>query len=134
MCRNVIENMALSTSLFTVCVCVCVCVLSSVPSFEASKYPITNGEFLEFATAGGYSRRNLWTDEGWQWVQERQARHPTFWICSHGFTPPAVLLSPVACLNPYTLRYFDTSRRATEAAVGLLNSKIAILISSILTK
>ena len=57
----------------------------SVPSFEATKYPITNGQFLEFVVAGGYTRRDLWSDEGWRWVQSRQARHPTFWICAHGF-------------------------------------------------
>jgi len=63
----------------------------SVPSFEATKYPITNGEYLEFVVDGGYGRRDLWSDEGWQWVQQRQARHPTFWICSHGFTSPEFL-------------------------------------------
>lgn len=62
--------------------------LHSVPSFEASKYPITNGEYLEFVVAGGYTRQDLWSKEGWEWVHSRQARHPTFWICSHGFTSP----------------------------------------------
>ena len=64
----------------------------SVPSFEASKYLITNGEYLEFVVAGGYARRDLWSNEGWQWVQSRQARHPTFWICSHGFYVTGVAL------------------------------------------
>ena len=37
---------------------------SSVPEFEATKYLITNGEFLEFVKDNGYQRRELWTDEG----------------------------------------------------------------------
>ena len=36
----------------------------SVPEFEASQYLVTNEEFLEFVNEGGYSRQELWTDEG----------------------------------------------------------------------
>ena len=36
----------------------------SVPTFEASEYKVTNGEFLEFVESGGYHQRELWTDEG----------------------------------------------------------------------
>ena len=35
-----------------------------VPTFEASKYKVTNGDFLEFVRSGGYQNRELWTDEG----------------------------------------------------------------------
>jgi 5-histidylcysteine sulfoxide synthase len=55
-----------------------------VPEFEASQYLVTNGEFLEFVESGGYSNRDLWTEEGWKWVEFRGARHPTFWVCSEG--------------------------------------------------
>eukprot|EP00731_Ephydatia_muelleri_P018195 Em0011g235a len=55
-----------------------------VPEFEGSKYLITNREFLGFVQAGAYSRQDLWTKEGWEWVQFRQAQHPTFWVCSNG--------------------------------------------------
>ncbi|RUS75386.1 hypothetical protein EGW08_016848, partial [Elysia chlorotica] len=56
----------------------------NVPSFEASQYLVTNREFLEFVTQGGYQSRDLWTTEGWKWVQYREARHPTFWVCDQG--------------------------------------------------
>ena len=36
----------------------------SVPEFEASQYPVTNGEFLEFVESGGYHNRDLWSEEG----------------------------------------------------------------------
>ena len=39
----------------------CAC---SVPEFEASKYLVTNKEFLQFVEDGGYQRKELWTKEG----------------------------------------------------------------------
>ena len=56
----------------------------SVPSFEASKYLVTNKEFYEFVKDEGYKRRSLWSDEGWEWLQFRQASHPIFWVCDKG--------------------------------------------------
>ncbi|XP_038650615.1 ergothioneine biosynthesis protein 1-like isoform X2 [Scyliorhinus canicula] len=57
---------------------------TAVPEFEASKYLITNGEYLKFVQAGGYGRRTYWTKEGWEWRTFRQAQHPTFWVCPKG--------------------------------------------------
>jgi len=34
----------------------------------------------QFVAADGYERPELWTDEGWRWVQAACVRHPTFWI------------------------------------------------------
>ncbi|XP_048394661.1 uncharacterized protein LOC125456049 isoform X2 [Stegostoma tigrinum] len=55
-----------------------------VPEFEASKYLITNGEYLKFVQAGGYGKKIYWTKEGWEWRTFRQAHHPTFWVCTKG--------------------------------------------------
>ena len=73
-----------------------------MPEFEATKYLITNSEFAEFVKDGGYQRKELWTREGpdlmlllnvlnnsvivagWIWLQFRQAKHPTFWVCADG--------------------------------------------------
>lgn len=57
---------------------------TNVPAFEASKYLISNKEFLEFVRAKGYERNWLWSEEGWKWVQFRQAKHPAFWVCNAG--------------------------------------------------
>ena len=35
-----------------------------VPSFEGTKFLVTNKEFLAFVKDKGYQRRELWTDEG----------------------------------------------------------------------
>ncbi|XP_050402624.1 uncharacterized protein LOC126818955 [Patella vulgata] len=55
-----------------------------VPRFESTKYPITNRWFLEFVKDGGYNKRELWTEDGWQWKEFKQAKHPSFWVCNKG--------------------------------------------------
>jgi len=54
-----------------------------VPPFKASKYLITNREYLEFVNDGGYGNSTYWTKEGWQWKQYRKSNHPTFWVCGN---------------------------------------------------
>lgn len=51
-----------------------------VASFKASRYLVSNGEFLEFINAQGYHTRDYWDDEGWNWVQYKSAEHPVFWV------------------------------------------------------
>jgi len=53
---------------------------ATVEEFGASKYLVSNREFLGFVEAGGYSEPAWWTEEGWQWRNFRQARHPLFWV------------------------------------------------------
>nr|CAB3260957.1 uncharacterized protein LOC100176451 [Phallusia mammillata] len=55
-----------------------------VPAFEASKFMVTNREMVEFIQDGGYEERQYWSDEGWEWVQYKQAKHPPFWVCNRG--------------------------------------------------
>jgi iron(II)-dependent oxidoreductase len=50
-----------------------------VPSFEIDLYDATNRDFLEFVEAGGYSRRDLWDEEGWDWRERAGIEHPLFW-------------------------------------------------------
>lgn len=34
---------------------------------KVGKFPVTNREYRAFVDAGGYTNRDLWTDEGWTW-------------------------------------------------------------------
>ncbi len=52
----------------------------AVKAFKASKYLITNAEFLEFITAAGYQNREWWSAEGWKWLQFKKVDCPVFWI------------------------------------------------------
>ena len=55
---------------------------SDVAEFNASKYLVSNREFLEFIEDDGYQTESYWTPEGWSWVQYKNAKHPLFWIRS----------------------------------------------------
>ncbi|UFS72161.1 5-histidylcysteine sulfoxide synthase [Geomonas sp. RF6] len=51
-----------------------------VPGFFASKYLVSNREFLGFVEAGGYGDQQWWTEEGWKWRCFREAEYPLFWV------------------------------------------------------
>ncbi len=50
-----------------------------VEDFSTTKMLISNGEFLEFVTEKGYSKKEFWTEEGWNWCTFKQAEMPLFW-------------------------------------------------------
>jgi ergothioneine biosynthesis protein EgtB len=47
--------------------------------FEINNHLVTNGAFIEFMEAGGYSDFNLWLDEGWSWVNTNHINSPMYW-------------------------------------------------------
>ena len=47
---------------------------------RANKFKVTNGEFLRFVKAGGYSSPKYWSTEGWGWKTFRNVKWPTFWM------------------------------------------------------
>ena len=51
-----------------------------VQPFKASRFKVTNGEFLAFIKAGGYASNKYWSAEGWGWKTFRNVKWPTFWI------------------------------------------------------
>ncbi|MCE9507993.1 MAG: 5-histidylcysteine sulfoxide synthase [Alphaproteobacteria bacterium] len=51
-----------------------------VEPFRASKYIVSNREFLAFVKDGGYMVRQHWTAEGWAWVTFKNAIHPAYWV------------------------------------------------------
>jgi ergothioneine biosynthesis protein EgtB len=50
-----------------------------VPAFRIDAHNVTNGAYLEFVDAGGYSDPRWWTPDSWQWIQASQTSHPPFW-------------------------------------------------------
>ncbi|MDP5239320.1 5-histidylcysteine sulfoxide synthase [Uliginosibacterium sp. 31-16] len=54
---------------------------AAVAAFQASRYLVSNQEFLGFVEAGGYAQDALWTEEGLGWQRFSQATCPTFWQC-----------------------------------------------------
>lgn len=53
---------------------------ADIDAFEASRYLVSNQEFLEFVEAGGYLNAHNWTEEGQAWLSYSQAHHPSFWV------------------------------------------------------
>jgi 5-histidylcysteine sulfoxide synthase/putative 4-mercaptohistidine N1-methyltranferase len=53
---------------------------AALKEFQASKYLVSNQEFLEFVAAGGYQDLNWWEEEGQNWLAFSRAHQPTFWL------------------------------------------------------
>lgn len=53
---------------------------ADIDDFQASKFLVSNQEFLEFVEAGGYQNESYWEEEGLAWRQFTGAEHPTFWL------------------------------------------------------
>ncbi|MBL8497797.1 5-histidylcysteine sulfoxide synthase [Nitrosomonas sp. JL21] len=53
---------------------------SDIAAFQASKFLVSNSEFLPFVEANGYQLEKYWQEEGRSWQTFTHAAHPTFWI------------------------------------------------------
>ncbi|MGI2261094.1 5-histidylcysteine sulfoxide synthase [Shewanella sp. GXUN23E] len=47
--------------------------------FRASRYLVSNGEYLEFVEDCGYQTPRFWSEEGKAWLAFSKATHPRFW-------------------------------------------------------
>lgn len=56
----------------------------NVAEFQASKYLVSNAEFMEFVASGGYENLDFWDDEGKKFLDIRKAKHPPFWVLEEG--------------------------------------------------
>jgi gamma-glutamyl hercynylcysteine S-oxide synthase len=50
-----------------------------VAAFAIQQHDTTNGSFLEFVNAGGYSDERWWQPEDWSWVRSAGMQAPIFW-------------------------------------------------------
>ena len=53
---------------------------ADVAAFKASRFLVSNQEFLAFVEAKGYQTAEYWAEEGRAWQAFSQATHPTFWV------------------------------------------------------
>lgn len=49
------------------------------PPFALASRTITNGEWAEFISDGGYAEARHWLSDGWAWVQEKAITAPLYW-------------------------------------------------------
>jgi formylglycine-generating enzyme required for sulfatase activity len=52
----------------------------NLPAFSIDMHKVTNAEYLEFVSAGGYQERSLWSEAGWEWIAKTGIQHPKFWV------------------------------------------------------
>lgn len=52
----------------------------NINTFFVSKNMVTNNDYLEFVIDGGYNKRELWSDSGWDWIKQQGIEFPNFWI------------------------------------------------------
>jgi ergothioneine biosynthesis protein EgtB len=48
-------------------------------SYDISNKLVTNAEYIQFISAGGYQKFDLWHAEGWDWVNSNQITAPLYW-------------------------------------------------------
>ncbi|TMM56280.1 ergothioneine biosynthesis protein EgtB [Maribacter algarum] len=48
-------------------------------SYEISNKLVTNQEYIDFISAGGYKKFDLWHAEGWDWVLKNKIEAPLYW-------------------------------------------------------
>jgi len=53
---------------------------ATVNAFKASKYLVSNYDYLQFMLDGGYDAQKYWTEEGWKWNRSTKMKRPLFWI------------------------------------------------------
>ncbi|MGH7696166.1 MAG: DinB family protein, partial [Gemmatimonadaceae bacterium] len=52
--------------------------------FRIDVAPVTNGDYVAFMDAGGYTQRALWSDAGWAWLSEAKLESPKYWYKEGG--------------------------------------------------
>lgn len=50
-----------------------------IRDFRIARAAVSNGDFSEFVEAGGYRRREWWSEAGWQWRESTAAEMPRYW-------------------------------------------------------
>ena len=51
-----------------------------VGTFSLASRPVTNGEYMKFIEAGGYTRPEFWLSLGWMTVNEQRWQAPLYWV------------------------------------------------------
>jgi iron(II)-dependent oxidoreductase len=47
--------------------------------YSIARKPVSNSEYLAFMQDDGYTRKNLWHADSWQWLQENPVTYPDHW-------------------------------------------------------
>ncbi|MGL6339958.1 MAG: SUMF1/EgtB/PvdO family nonheme iron enzyme, partial [Waterburya sp.] len=48
-------------------------------TYKIDRYPVTCRQYFQFMAAGGYQKRQYWSEAGWQWLQQYPVSQPLYW-------------------------------------------------------
>ena len=48
-------------------------------AFWIDRYEVTNGRYAKFVDAGGYGKKEYWSEAGWAWREKTDRKLPEFW-------------------------------------------------------
>jgi len=84
---------------------------ADIPAFKASKFLVSNGEFLEFVNDGGYKKDIYWDEEALGWRNYMNASYPEFWLkTDNGYKLRTVANEISLPLNwPVEVNYLEAS-------------------------
>ena len=96
---------------------------TQIKEFKASKYLVSNGEYLEFVKDGGYSKLHYFTKDGIKWLDFTQSKIPTFWLYKNG----EYFLREINRVVPLPLNYpVDINVYEAEAFCKYKSEKLGI--------
>lgn len=88
-------------------------------SFSIAQYAVSNQQFAEFVSDGGYRDESLWTEMGWRWQSSKQIAMPHFWVDAK-FSAPQ---QPVVGVSWYTAMAYCAWYSRTSGTVWTLPSE-----------
>jgi gamma-glutamyl hercynylcysteine S-oxide synthase len=53
-------------------------------AYEIDRFPVSNGDYLRFMAEGGYTRQELWSADGWEWLLTFGIAAPEYWFQQDG--------------------------------------------------
>ena len=55
------------------------CTWVELDGYRIDRFPVTCGQYAAFVEDGGYARSELWSPDGWAWLQEARVDAPKHW-------------------------------------------------------
>lgn len=93
-----------------------------LPAFRIGRFPVTNGEYLEFVDTGGYARDEWWSEAGRRWLRETETEAPGNWLRRDGTWHARYMdtIVPLPLTRPVAhVCYFEAEAYARFAGVRL---------------
>jgi serine/threonine-protein kinase len=81
-------------------------------AFWIDKYEVTNAHYQRFVAEGGYTRREFWTETGWQWRIANNISAPQDY---NGFSAPDQPRVGISWYEAYAYAQWRAARLPTEA-------------------